>query len=331
MPRSVRRVLLALTFVVLPLPAAAQLPSLGPLGAEEGTPLQRLGYTPMIEGADVTPAGAWRTDLWVGYANFFEQDSTATGILFLDAERLLTVATLRYGVTPNVEVGGRVTLETDWGGFLDRFMVDFHRVLGLGTRNRDDFPDGRVQQTLQAGDGTVLLDIPAAQPAVTGARLFATWQPWRSADGSRAVSLRSVVRIPTRTLTVGTERTDVALMLLGRARWRGWYVHGLAGGTTVRRDAYMTTLLRDRKWFAMAGLERPLRPGLSAVVELTGETGILHDRNDHDVDGAPTNLVLGLVGRSSGGWRWQVGMQEDVPPRGPSLDFTVQLALGRTW
>ncbi|MGD8322623.1 MAG: DUF3187 family protein, partial [Gemmatimonadota bacterium] len=273
----------------------------------------------------------WQTDIWLGYANFFEQDSTANDILFLDAERLLTVATVRYGVSPSVEVGGRVTLETDWGGFLDGFMVKFHRVLGLGTRNRPRFPESQVRQTLKDGDGTVLVDIPSANPAVTEARLFVTWRPWRASDGSGAFSLRSVVRIPTRTLTVGSERTDVGLMALGRARWRGWYVHGMAGGATVRRDASMAHLLRDRKWFAMAGLERPLRPGLSGVVELTGETSILHDRNDHDVDGAPTNLVVGLVGRTSGGWRWQVGMQEDVPPKGPSLDFTLQLALSRRW
>ncbi|MGD8319901.1 MAG: hypothetical protein PVJ02_05590, partial [Gemmatimonadota bacterium] len=100
MPRSVTRVLLALASLALPAAATAQLPSLGPLSAEEGAPLQRLGLTPMAEGADVAPEGGWQTDIWLGYANFFEQDSTANDILFLDAERLLTVATVRYGVSP---------------------------------------------------------------------------------------------------------------------------------------------------------------------------------------------------------------------------------------
>jgi len=93
----------------------------------------------------------------------------------------------------------------------------------------------------------------------------------------------------------------------------------------------MVDVLRSREWFAMVGLERPLRERLSAVVELTGSTQLLRDFGDRDVDGAPTNVVFGLVGVTRGGWRWEAGMQEDLPPNGPSLDFTLQLALGRAW
>jgi hypothetical protein len=81
----------------------------------------------------------------------------------------------------------------------------------------------------------------------------------------------------------------------------------------------------------MLGVERPLKPGLSAVVQLTGSTQLLRDFGDHDVDGAPTNIVFGFVGHARGGWRWEAGMQEDMPARGPSNDFAVQLSLGRTW
>jgi hypothetical protein len=38
-----------------------------------------------------------------------------------------------------------------------------------------------------------------------------------------------------------------------------------------------------------------------------------------------------VVGRTKSGWRWELGMQEDLPPRGPSIDFTVQLALSHRW
>ncbi|HSG48470.1 MAG TPA: DUF3187 family protein, partial [Longimicrobiales bacterium] len=85
-------------------------PPLGPLTAEEGAPLQRLGLTPMVELADPVAQGTFRADLWVAWSNIFEQDSAATHNLYLDMERVLSALTLRYGVTDRLELGARATL-----------------------------------------------------------------------------------------------------------------------------------------------------------------------------------------------------------------------------
>lgn len=306
----------------------AQHPSLGPLGTEEGSPLQMLGYTPMVEVPEPVARGKLRVDVWLGYANLFEQDSSTLAIMYLDTERLITATTVRYGLANHLEVGARATLETDWGGFLDGFMVGFHDALHLGSRNRRYFPKGAYGETLQARDGTVLLDVPRARLALDDVRLFAKW----GVSGSRgAFSVRALTRVPARTLTVGSEHTDVAGMVMGRVAWRGWHLHGMGGGATVQRGADTRNVLRAQTWFGMVGVERPFHEGLSGVVELTGQTQILDDFHDHDISGAPTNAVLGVVGVTKGGWRWEVAMQEDFPPWGPSLDFTFQLGLSRTW
>ena len=52
--------LIAAAFVHLALPVSGQRPSLGPLTFEEGSPLQRLGYTPMLEIADPVADGSVR-------------------------------------------------------------------------------------------------------------------------------------------------------------------------------------------------------------------------------------------------------------------------------
>jgi hypothetical protein len=332
MPRRLAKVAAGLLpALLLPTTALGQRTPLGPLGAEEGAPLQRLGYTPMVEAAAPVPEGTVRTDLWVGYSNIFEQDSTADHVLYLDMERMITALTLRYGLAEGLEVGARATLETEWGGFLDGFMVSFHEALGLGVRNRPDYPDGAYGEFLRDGDGRTLVDVPRRELAVGDVRLFAKWRMAGGADGGGMLAARAVVRLPTAQPRVGSERADVALMVLGNVGWHGFWLHGMAGGSTVRRGPDMLDVLRSHEWFAMAGLERPLREGLSAVVELTGSTQLLRDFGDRDVDGAPTNIVFGLVGVTRGGWRWEAGMQEDLPPNGPSVDFTIQLALGRAW
>lgn len=285
----------------------------------------------MVEGADLTAPGAFRVDLWAGYSNIFEQDSADAATLYLDMERLIATAAVRYGVAERLEIGARLTMETDWGGFMDGFVAGFHEALSLGNRNRRDFPSGAYGQTLEDGDGRVLVDVPRRSFDVVDVRAFAKWRAVATADGRRVLSLRAVARFPTAKSAVGAQSVDVSLMALGRTAWRGFHLHGMAGGSTVNRSPELRDVLRGYTAFAMAGVERPLNARLSAVVEFTGSTPILRSFGDGDVDGAPTNLVFGVVGRTAGGWRWQVGMQEDVPPWGPSLDFTVQLGLSRTF
>jgi len=324
-----------LTIVVFallaPAPGSAQFPSLGPISAEEGAPLHRLSYTPMVQEADLTPQGRLRVDLWTGYSNIFEQDSAEAATLYLDLERLIATASVRYGLAERLEIGGRLTLETDWGGFLDGFIVGFHEALSLGSRNRRDFPEGAYGQTLADADDRVLVDVPQRTFDVVDVRAFAKWSVAASPDGRRALSLRGVARLPTARNTVGRERADVSLMVLGRTAWGGFHLHGMAGGATVNRSPELRDVLRGYNGFAMVGVERPFSRHLSGVVEFTGSTPILKSLGDWDVDGMPTNLVFGLVGLDAGGWRWEVAMQEDLPPWGPSLDFTVQLGLSRTW
>ena len=89
--------------------------------------------------------------------------------------------------------------------------------------------------------------------------------------------------------------------------------------------------MRGVTWFFYGGVEHPFSETLSAVVEYVESKPIMLDVGDSDVDGAITNVVFGVIGRTRSGWRWEVSMQEDVPPRGPSLDFQFQLALSKTW
>jgi Protein of unknown function (DUF3187) len=289
-----------------PRAVVAQRPSLGPLGAEEGSPLQMLGYTPMIEAPEPVARGKVRVDFWLGYTNLFERDSSVLALMYLDTERMVTATTVRYGLARHLEVGVRATTETDWGGFLDRFMVSFHDVLHLGTRYRRDFPNGQYHETLQDAQGTMLLDVPRARFALDDVRLFAKW----GLTGRRgALSVRAVTRIPTRTLTVGSEHTDVAGEFMGRVAWGRWYLHGMAGGATVQRGEDTRDVFRAQTWFGMLGVERPLRERLSAVIEFQGQTQLLRDFYDHDISGAPLNTIFGVVGLTKGGWRWEAGMQ----------------------
>ena len=62
--------------------------------------------------------------------------------------------------------------------------------------------------------------------------------------------------------------------------------------------------MRDGTWFFYFGMERPFNDSLSGVIEYVESKPIMEDMGDSDVDGAITNVVLGVVGRVGSSWRW---------------------------
>lgn len=327
------RPLLAATALLLAAvsPARGQTAPFGPLTSEEGSPLQRVTYTHMMEGAEPTPAGRFTADLWLGYSNVFEQDSASTHVLFMDFERLITSATVRWGAADGLEVGGRLTLETTGGGILDPFISWWHKRLRLGNANRDKYPLDGYAQRLVDGSGKVRLDAPSRFMALEDIRLFAKWRLHASGDGDRLLSIRGVVRVPTQDNRVSRERTDVALMLLGRTAWRSLYIHGMLGAGTLRATTDLDPILRDASAFFTMAAEYPLASWVSGVLQYSVASPTAQGFGDSELDSPPMNLLFGLAGRAGEHWRWDASFQEDIPADTPAVDFTLGVRVSRTW
>ena len=311
--------------------ALAQRPSLGPLTFEEGSPLQRVSYTPMMEGADVVGQGEFAADIWMGFSNIFEQDSTKTHVLFLDLARLLSAVTVRWGATESLEVGGRITLETTGAGVLDSFILGWHNGLGFGNANRDRFPNDQYAQRLTDGGSETFLDVPRETLGFEDVRLFAKWRALRSEDERSVMSLRAVARIPGATDLGGNGRTDVALMALGRLGIGAWYGHAMFGGSTLRPSPELEPIMSGASVFMTLAFERSLGGSLAAVLQFQAQSAVLESFNHREIDQAPTNLVFGLAGRVGDSWSWDASFQEDIPADTPSVDFTLGLRVSRRW
>jgi hypothetical protein len=316
-----------------PRPAAAQTAAVffGPLTTEEAAPLQRLAFTHRTEAADPVGRGVVQAELFMSYANIFEQDSAATHRLLLDAERLGTAAGVRWGAAEGLEVAARLSFETTGGGILDGFVSGWHTRLGLGNGNRDRYPFGAYEQTLRDGEGRVRVDVPRRTLDLEDARVSAKWRAWRRADGSGLVSVLGVARLPARDDPAGERRADVALSALARASWTRWHLHGTVGGATARAANSYDGLVRRGSFFADVAVERILAPSVSGIAQLSVASPRLKGFADPELDGWPVNLVFGAAGRLGGGWRWEVSFQEDIPPNTPAVDFTLGIGIRRSW
>jgi hypothetical protein len=293
--------------------------------------VQRLALTPPFERPDPVARGAVSAEVWLGYSNIFEQDSSATHVVFLDTERLLTGFTARWGAAEGLEVGARVTLETTGAGILDGFVHGYHEMLGFGQANRDRFPQDAYGQRLEDGAGNALVVIPRRTFAVDDVQLFAKWAVLGTADARRAVSLRLVARAPVGDNTVGRERADGALVALGRTGAGAWHLHGMLGAGVVRASPELETVLRDWNAFLGLGVERPLGRSVAAVVQVQLASPLLRGFDHRELDWPSNNLVFGVAGRVGEGWRWDASFQEDLPADTPAIDFTLSVRVSRTF
>lgn len=320
-----------LVALLAPARASAQHRSLGLLVTEEGSPLYRLGLTPVAESADPVARGHVQLELWSGYSNIFEQDSTRSHVLFLDLERLINTVTVRVGAARGLEVGARLGLETSWGGFLDGFLSGFHETVGFGNANRERFPNGVYRQELDDGDGKVLLDVPQRTFHPVDVRIFGKWRFLGSAGDRRVASLRVVGRLPVSSNLAGEERADVGVMAATRLSSGPWHVHSTVGVLTSFAAPSPDAILRQRAFLFLVGLERNLGARWSGVVEFNAQTPRVRSFDGTELDGLPGDFVFGVVGLLGRHWKVDVSFQEDIPPGSPAVDFTAGLRISRIW
>lgn len=312
-------------------PLAAQQPSFGPLTYEEGSPLQRLAFTAAMEPAGVVGVGRWRVDLYNGLSNIFEQDSTATHLLFMDMERLTTALTVRWGASEALEIGGRVTFETTGPGVLDGVILGWHEKWGFGNANRDRFPQDSYRQRLTDGDQQVFIDRPSQTLDLRDVRAFAKWRAWQSADGRSILGVRTVVRVPTVGPLEGNRNPDGAVMGAWQLGMGSWYTHGIVGASVTSPSPELDGVLKSHTRFLAMGVERSLGSSVAALAQIHVQSAALRSFDHRELDRAPTNLVLGLAGRVGDSWTWDASFQEDIPADTPAVDFTITLRLGRTF
>jgi len=303
----------------------------GPLTWEEGSPLHRLSSTPPFETVDVTPPGGVSTDLWLGFSNFFEQDSSDTHVVFLDAERLLSAATVRWGAADRLELGGRVTFETTGPGFLDAFVRWYHESLHFGQANRDRFPGDRYSQRVTDGGSTSYVDLERRTLGLADMQLFAKWSLLGSPGRGGALAVKAVARVPTRANRVTAEQADAALMALGRLGNGPWYLHGMLEATLARVPRELEGVFRSTTASFGVAVERSLGGSAGAVVQYQLTTPVLRGFEHRELDWPSSNLVLGVAGRWGESWSWDASFQEDVPADTPAIDFTFGLRVSRRW
>lgn len=331
--RRVRRLhplLFSLLLIAAPGQAWAQ--PVGPLQTSEQNPLYRMLYVPDAEAADLVGEGLLRIDLSTSYSSMFEADDHPRHSHLFDLEQMTNSLTLRYGLSPSVEVGARIGLYTDWRGFLDRPISGFHDFFGFPNAGREQRPNNEylflfAHDALAAGQIGPEAEGRAFSLETVG--LNAKWRFYGEGVDSNALSLSGAIQRTGGPLDEG--RLGGAVLLHGRASTEShFHFHGSAGLTFAHAPVPLRSITRDHAVFFSTAAEYRLRPRFSLIAQINGSSNYFKGFDGGEFDKIPLNLVLGLGATTERGWRWQLSFAEDLIPSGPAVDFTADFELSKT-
>jgi len=293
------------------------------------SPLLALYGLPAPLPARLPESGGGRVASVVNWSNTEKDESSGDGTYTLDAE----VFEVRLHVVHAISERFAVHAELPWRqvseGSLDGFIDDWHGVFGLPGGSRRRLPENELLIEFREGDATLLRfdesasgigDIPIAigyQLQATDRTAFATWLTVKAPVGN-ADDL------------TGSGAVDIAATLSGQLQLHDrWQLFGQASVAWLGEGDLLPELQESFAWTLMGGLSWNAWRSLDLTAQVEANSRIF-DGLHSEFDGDAFVLTFGGSWRTVGGWRFDVGVSEDLQA-GASPDIAFNLAVRRDY
>jgi hypothetical protein len=300
--------LLAVTAQADPLPTRNENPLLAPFGI------------PAVLPSRLPTAGHGEIAGTLNWSNSITIETEDASSYHMDGETQELRLEWTHAFTDHLAVHAELPWRRLSGGSLDGAIENWHQLWGLPNGDRNKVPQDQLLIQYAAGDN-LLLQVDDSSSGIADIPVAVGYQ--LLADDRHEVSTWLTVKIPVGqagSLT-SSEAVDVALSMAGQTQLaEHWQIFGQADVTWLGDGEVLPSLQQSYVWSAMAGVTWNAWRGLDLTVQL--------DANSRVFD-APTHVagdavVLGFGGsyRTQGGWRFDLGIGEDLTVDA-APDFTI--------
>lgn len=290
-------------------------------------PLLALHGLPSPLPARLPPAGGGRVAGVINWGNTEKEDFSADGNYTLDAETFELRLHFDHGLSERFALHAELPWRKVSEGSLDGFIDDWHGVFGLPGGSRRRLPEDQLLIEFEQG-GATLLGIDESTsgigdvPVALGYQLHAT--------DSSAVSTWLTVKLPTGSADdlTGSGAVDVAATLAAQSQvHERWQLFGQASVAWFGEGDLLPELQESFAWTLMGGVTWNAWRALDLTAQVEANSR-LYDGIDSELDGDAIVLTLGGSWRTEGGWRYDIGVSEDLQA-GASPDIVFIFAIAR--
>lgn len=314
--------------------AAAADMEITPFNSFNQSPLIQIYGVPHDTSAEIVPTGRIRINLNQDLSSNYTSSSTTREQITLDGETYRLSLVARYGIAPGWEAGVEIPYVFQGGGFLDSFIIDWHKTFGLSQGGRDGAPRGRMlysyrkdgfQKLMADRSGSGVGDIVLTG----GASLYDS----RGEDHLDRVSLKGAVKLPTgdSSSLLGSGGTDAMLQLCGSMA-----SHGEAGSLGIYASAGVLAMsksdvLRDQhnQFAGVGSLGFGWGPAswISFKTQINGTTPLYRNSSLDELSTSPLMLIFGGTLNFPDEYQLDIGVAEDVAvAAAPDVSFHLGLS-----
>lgn len=305
-------------------PASAE-----PFLTRNQNPLLALYGLPSPLPARLPESGGGRVASVVNWSNTEKDESAGDGTYTLDAEVFELRLHVVHAISERFAIHGELPWRKVSEGSLDGFIDDWHGVFGLPGGSRRRLPENELLIEFRQGDATLFRfdesasgigDIPIAvgyQLQATDRTALATWLTVKAPVGS-ADDL------------TGSGAVDIAATLSGQSQLHDrWQLFGQASVAWLGEGDLLPELQESFAWTLMGGLSWNAWRSLDLTAQVEANSRIF-DGLHSEFDGDAFVITFGGSWRTAGGWRFDVGVSEDLQA-GASPDIAFNLAVRRDY
>lgn len=274
-------------------------------------------------GARLTPTDRLYLSSAYSIASQFEIVDQGPELITIDGESTRAELRLLWGVRPGWELGVELTHIGHKGGFLDDLIIDWHDLLGMEQRGRDEFPTDAIRFSYFGRGNTALLDKEVS--GIGDMQLFIARQLNKSANSGTV--LRGHLKLPTgdESEFLGSGGTDIGLSVHHeRALGSRWHAGVWVGATHLGDNRILPGL--SRSMVLQGGLRAgiALNDSLTLKVQWDAHTQVYKNTGLRQLKEIGYNLSFGGTLRLGGAHALDIVVMENYPHPEISPDVTFQ-------
>lgn len=232
-----------------------------PFRIANNNPLAQIYGLPAETSPVLTGSGKWQFGLTQDIASIYSASDSSSEHILLDGELYRWNLSARYGLGDSVELGLELPFIVQGGGFLDSFIIDWHKAFGLPQGGRDIAPKNRLRYQYSK-DGRQLLNMTRSTGGIGDISLLAAYRLFEQKTGQDhdAVALRAQVKLPSGDTgnLMGSGSVDTALFLTGSmnrsTEWGMLGVYGSVGGMVSSDGSVLAGQRKNLAALGSAGL-----------------------------------------------------------------------------
>ncbi|MBK5275077.1 MAG: DUF3187 family protein [Desulfuromonadales bacterium] len=309
--------MLALLLCTSPCRAAEM--EITPFRTSNQSPLVQIYGLPADSSAIITKAGHASVSLTQDVASDYTVSATAREQINLDGESYRWTLSARYGLGERFEAGVDIPYILYGGGFLDSFIIDWHKAFGLPQGGRDSATKNRLSYSYRK-DGVQRLTMDRAGSGIGDISLNGGMKLYDVRENAfrDRLALRASLKLPTgdSVRLRGSGSTDFALSLCGSmnnyTEWGSLGVFGSVGGLAMTKGDVLSDQQNNLAGFGTFGLGWGPAQWISFKLQLNANTPLYHGSDLDELSKSSLMLVIGGALKLPGAYLLDIGVTEDV-------------------